>query len=133
MQSAMMLAELLEEKAAEAERVLPEDRVLHSTMREAAQQLREQAGKRPLPLLTREGLDRLPGTLTRMDIAMYLEMRGLPTVECAIVYSIQNEMVCMRMTNGERRMLDIKYYGKTWQLWERYPSGEERTKGKMDR
>lgn len=131
MQSARMLAELLEEKVLEVERMLPEDRTLHQTMREAAERLRQGAEARALPLLSREALEALPGVLTRMDVPMYLEQRGNPRLECAIVYAMHNDMVSVRMASGERRVLDMAFYGRSWQVWEHYPSGGERTQGRL--
>ena len=109
--------------------MLPEDRTLHQTMREAAERLRQGAGA--LPLLSREALEALPGVLMRMDVPMYLEQRGNPRLECAIVYAMHNDMVSVRMASGERRVLDMAFYGRSWQFWEHYPSGGERTQGRL--
>lgn len=67
----------------------------------------------------------MAGTARGQEYALYLEDRGYPKVQAAIIDGAFGDTVRVIYSNGMKYMMELKDYGRTWRLWAKYPSGVE--------
>ncbi len=96
---------------------------VRGAMRAAERLLREEEAAEPL---TEEEVRLLMANTARgQEYALYLEDRGYPKVQAAILDSAYGDGVRVIYSNGMRYIMEMQDYNRTWRLWAKYPSGVE--------
>ena len=96
---------------------------VRAAMRLAEKKLREEKKAQPL---SEDAVRLMMSNLERgMEYAVYVEDRGYYKVLPALFDRAFNESIRVMYSNGMYYMLDLKDYGRTWRLWDKYPSGVE--------
>lgn len=96
---------------------------VRAALRLAEKKLREDKKKRPM---SEDAVRLMIGNLERgMEFAVYVEDRGYYKPMPALLDRAYNDTIRVLYSNGMYYMLEMKDYGRTWRLWDTYPSGVE--------